>query len=48
MAIIVYKRSITRGMYAWLLWQFHAAALLRGVFRSQQDPTDPVKSIIIA
>jgi len=48
MAIVVYKRGVTRGMYAWMVWQFYAAALLRGLFRSQQDPTEPVKSIIIA
>ena len=47
-AASIRKRSVSRGMYAVLLWQFHAAALLRGLLRPQMDPSRPVEYVVIA
>ena len=47
-AASIRKHSVSRGMYTVLLWQFHAAALLRGLLRPQMDPSIPVEYVIIA
>jgi glycosyltransferase involved in cell wall biosynthesis len=47
-AASIRKRSVPRGLYAVLLWQFHAAALLRGLLRPQMDPSRPVEYVVIA
>jgi cellulose synthase/poly-beta-1,6-N-acetylglucosamine synthase-like glycosyltransferase len=47
-AIGVRKRNLERASYTFLLWQFQAAALVRGLSRRQRDPAEPVRSVIIA
>jgi glycosyltransferase involved in cell wall biosynthesis len=47
-AASISKRSVSRGIYTVLLWQFHAAALLRGLLRPQMDPSRPVEYVVIA
>lgn len=41
------KRRLGLGCYTFLLWQFHAAAFLRGLFRPWPDPGRPVSSTLI-
>ena len=47
LAIAIRKRRAGLGAYTFLLWQFHAAAFLRGLFRPWRDPAEPVNAALI-